>query len=324
MVEGEQILVLKDVVETAEEGAHTDTHTEVSLLDRIRMLRDMSIYERIDMAYAEISQSQFTKDGTVRVSGAAGYRFISIGQILEPVRKAHGKWGVKVFFGVPEYCIERGEKRYAQPRGNSTWQVANGHIHVRIVGRDEDDCIEMDVPFEAQDNSDKLTNKILTNAERCLYRTLYAIDEGDASDPEAINEPVREEPAPMRVRAREVKDDPFFSKKPKDESKAVAEAEASAVTAKDMVFNDALPTAKDMAEATYGPSTVSDKTLMIARPLARRWMDAHKSDDYVKSQIKRFGGDDLREWPRAHVVDMANLQLEAEGRDLLTYGLEGQ
>lgn len=271
-------------------------------------LKDMSIYERIDAAYAEISQGGFSKDGTVKVSGSNGYRFISIGQILEPVRKAHGRWGVKVLFGRPEYDTANGEKRYAQSRksqyGETTWQIAVGHIHVRIIGRDEEDCIELDVPFEAQDNSDKLTNKILTNAERCLYRTLYAIDEGDASDPEAVNVPMEDAVAP----AKDVKSDPFFGKPDKP---------------KQMEFHDALPTAKELAEATYGPSTITQETYTKAKMYARKWMVSHEQDEYVQSQVKRFGGTNLDAWPRAHVVDMANLWLEDAGRALLTYDREG-
>ena len=307
----EIIIPVEPVVEEcAHTQTHTDTHTELSPVDRLRLLRDMSIYERIDAAYAEISQTSFTKDGTVRVSGSAGYKFISIGQILEPVRKAHGRWGVKVFFGTPEYNIEKGEKRFSIQRGGGTWQVANGHIDVRIFGKDEDDCITMSVPFEAQDNSDKLTNKILTNAERCLYRTLYAIDEGDASDPEAVNIPM---PGENTARVREqAKEDPFFgSKKEKKEEKAKP------------VIDDHLPTAKELAEATYGPSTVSDRTFTRARVAARKWMAEHQDDEFVQSQIDRFGTSDLSAWPRSHVVDIANLWLEAHGEELLSYDLKG-
>ncbi len=307
MAEGEQILVLEVTEEGAHTQTHTDTHTELSPLDRLKLLRDMSIYERIDAAYAEISQTSFSKDGTVR-SEKASYKFISIGQILEPVRKAHGRWGVKVFFGVPEYCTELGEKRYAIQRAGGTWQVANGHINIRIIGRDEEDCIDMTVPFEAQDNSDKLTNKILTNAERCLYRTLYAIDEGDASDPEAVNIPM---PGENTARVREqAKDDPFFgSKKERKEEKVKP------------VIDDHLPNAKELSEATYGPSTVSDRTFTRARVAARKWMEEHQDDEFVQSQIKRFGTSNLSAWPRAHVVDIANLWLEAQGEELLTYDL---
>lgn len=290
-------------------------------------LREMSIYERIDAAYAEISQASFTKDGTVKVSGNNGYRFISIGQILEPVRKAHGKWGVKVFFGAPEYDAEKGEKRYAQSRrtqyGETTWQIAQGHIHVRILGRDEDDCIELDVPFEAQDNSDKLTNKILTNAERCLYRTLYAIDEGDASDPEAVNIPAESIREEKRERAQ---NDRFFGNNPKEPAHTHTEStpvngEAPSTPVEGMTFDDTLPTAKDLAEATFGESTITKATYTKALAYARKWISAHPEDEFVKSEVKRFGSENIRDWPKSHVVDIANLQLEAEGRDQLGYDL---
>jgi hypothetical protein len=288
-------------------------------------LKDMDIYARMDAAYSEISQASFSKDGTVKVADGQ-YKFIPIGQILEPVRKAHGRWGVKVLFGRPEYDAAQGEKRYAQVRRSlnsnkeTTWQIAVGHIHVRIIGRSEEDCIELDVPFEAQDSSDKLTNKILTNAERCLYRTLYAIDEGDASDPEAVNIPVETRRENVRKQAE---NDPFFGKKkPKDEPKGEDDPEACAMTADQMVIEDRLPTAKDLAEATYGASKIPDSVYTKARVFARKWIQNHPDDEYVTSQIRRFGTTDLAAWPRAHVVDMANLHLESIGHEPLTYARE--
>jgi hypothetical protein len=150
-----------------------------------------NVFARIAAAYKEISAEVFEKTGTVAGSGG-GYKFIPIGQILEIVRKANGNNGVIVIFGKPEYDADQGEGRTKYDKANNyggttTWHYAVGHITVRIFGESSDDRIEMEVPFEAQDNSDKLTNKIMTNAERCLYRTLYAIDEG-GDDPESINE----------------------------------------------------------------------------------------------------------------------------------------
>lgn len=163
-----------------------------------------NIYARIQQAYKTIASKGFTKDGTVK--GAASYKFISIGQILEAVRKAQADAGITVVFGRPEYDHDNHEKRWEYTKdsynGKTTWYAAVGHITVRLFGKDADDCIETEIPFEAQDNSDKLTNKIITNAERTLYRTLYAIDEGSEEDPEAYNVPmVPEKPA---------KADPFF------------------------------------------------------------------------------------------------------------------
>ena len=170
-----------------------------------------NVIERINTARRIIAETDFTKSGTVQ--GAARYNFIPIGQILQAVRKAHAQAGVTVVFGSPEYDAEQFEKRYSYQKkssyGESTWFAANGHIHATIYGSSVDDCIEMEVPFEAQDNSDKLTNKIITNAERCLYRVLYAIDEGDATDPEAFNEPM-EAPSPRET--KRMTNDPFFSK----------------------------------------------------------------------------------------------------------------
>lgn len=293
-------------------------------------LSEMSIYERIDAAYAEISQAKIVKDGSVSTGGRSGYSYVKIAQILDVVRKAHGRYGIKVFFGRPVYDAAQGEKRYAEVRkgqyGDTKWQVANGHIDVRIIGRDEEDVIEVTVPFEAQDNSDKLTNKIITNAERCLYRVLYAIDEGDGSDPEAVNvttmvDSHRDEPK---------KADPFFSKK---DPKEPAHTHTNAVniepekTGKDEESDpgaEALRAAEPMTprqkqEMTYAPSKIPDSIYRPAIALAKRYIYTHPTDKDVISQIKRMGTPDVTKWPKAHVVDLANLTLEEEGKEPLPY-----
>ena len=166
-----------------------------------------NVFSRIQKAYRTIASQGFSKSGQVK--GAASYSFIPIGQILEAVRKAQADAGLTVVFGRPEYDHDNHEKRWEYSKegynGKSTWFAAVGHIEVRIYGTSADDCLEMTIPFEAQDNSDKLTNKIITNAERCLYRTLYSIDEG-SEDPESINVPMEPEP-PKKV---DPKSDPFF------------------------------------------------------------------------------------------------------------------
>ena len=172
-----------------------------------------NVIERINAARRIIAENDFIKSGTVK--GGQSYNFIPIAQILDAVRKAHAQAGVTVTFGSPEYDAEQFEKRYSyQKKGNygeTTWFAANGHIHAIIYGASVDDRIEMDVPFEAQDNSDKLTNKIITNAERCLYRVLYAIDEGDATDPEAFNYEIQDAPrATLTEKKEAAKDDSFF------------------------------------------------------------------------------------------------------------------
>ena len=193
--------------------AHTQhTHTESTHTD------ERNIYARIQDAYRAIAAQGFTKDGQVK--GAANYRFISIGQILAAVRKAQADAGITVIFGRPQYDPSAFEKRWDWVKkgqyGDSTWYAAVGHISVRLYGRDADDCIETEIPFEAQDNSDKLTNKIITNAERTLYRTLYSIDEG-SEDPEEYNIPMEPEPPAKKPVGAP---DPFFNPKPKTEAPA--------------------------------------------------------------------------------------------------------
>lgn len=197
--------------------AHTQhTHTESTHMEHTHT-DERNIYARIQDAYRAIAAQGFTKDGQVK--GAANYRFISIGQILAAVRKAQADAGITVIFGRPQYDPSAFEKRWDWVKkgqyGDSTWYAAVGHISVRLYGRDADDCIETEIPFEAQDNSDKLTNKIITNAERTLYRTLYSIDEG-SEDPEEINMPMGPDPEPPK---RPIgSPDPFFNPKPKAEA----------------------------------------------------------------------------------------------------------
>ena len=182
------------------------------------MTESPTVYERIAAAYQDIAAMPFVKSGTVNAGTRDSYKFVPISQILQAVREAHARHGVIVLFGRPEYDAEQGEKRYTYEKtsrdGSYTtrWQAANGHIDVRICGGSAEDVIELTVPCEAQDNSDKLTNKLITNAERTLYRTLYAIDEGDEDDPEAVNEPI-EKPAPQVSRAEKLRQssDPFFT-----------------------------------------------------------------------------------------------------------------
>lgn len=167
-----------------------------------------TVCDRIDAAYAEIARAAFTKSGRVR--GSAEYAYIPIGQMLDIVRQAHARAGVKVLLGRPEYDPDMGEGRQERrvkrtnPYGKDYETVeytAVGHMAVRILGAGPEDCVETEIGFEVRDNSDKLTNKIYTNVERNLYRTLYAIDEG-GPDPEAENfanvipeEPVAKAPA---------------------------------------------------------------------------------------------------------------------------------
>ena len=138
----------------------------------------MTVHERIANAMQVIAEIDFAKSGIVK--GGATYSFIPIGQILQAVRKAHAKAGLFLTIGQLEYDQSNGEGIFTSDR----WTKARGHCEVSINGADGD-CISFVVPFNVQDNSDKLDNKIVTNIERQAYRVLYAIDEGDATDPES-------------------------------------------------------------------------------------------------------------------------------------------
>lgn len=137
----------------------------------------MTVHERIATAMQVIAEVDFNKSG--KVTGGATYNFIPIGQILQAVRKAHAKAGLFLTMGPLEYDDAHGEGIFNSDR----WTKARGHCEVSINGADGD-SVSFTVPFNVQDNSDKLDNKILTNIERQAYRLLYAIDEGDATDPE--------------------------------------------------------------------------------------------------------------------------------------------
>ena len=137
----------------------------------------MTVHERIATAMQVIAETDFNKSG--KVTGGATYSFIPIGQILQAIRKAHAKAGLFLTIGQLEYDKTNGEGIFTQDR----WTKARGHCEVSINGADGD-SVSFTVPFNVQDNSDKLDNKIVTNIERQAYRVLYAIDEGDATDPE--------------------------------------------------------------------------------------------------------------------------------------------
>ena len=171
----------------------------------------MTVHERIAQAIQVIAEFDFSKSG--KVTGGAVYNFIPIGQILQAIRKAHAKAGLFLTMGPLEYDDAHGEGVFTQDR----WTKARGHCEVTINGADGD-SVSFTVPFNVQDNSDKLDNKILTNIERQAYRLLYAIDEGDATDPETTwqedrvtaGKPAKE----TTVRQRKVDggEDPFFGK----------------------------------------------------------------------------------------------------------------
>lgn len=170
-----------------------------------------SVYECIAIAQAEIAKSSFAKNGTVE--GGSKYNYLKISDMLDPIRHAHGKAGVIPVFSRPEYDTENGEKRWSYEKTSrdgykTTWQAAVAHVNVTIYGTDGSH-IDTTVPCEAQDNSDKLTNKLMTNAERTLYRTLYAIDEGLGEDPEEINETTETRDPDYKEAAQA---DPFFGK----------------------------------------------------------------------------------------------------------------
>lgn len=144
----------------------------------------MTVHERIATAMQVIAEFDFNKSG--QVTGGASYNFIPIGQILQAIRKAHAKAGLFLTIGQLEYDKDNEEGIFDRVINSKPYKQARGHSEVSINGADGD-CVSFVVPFNVLDNSDKLDNKIVTNIERQAYRVLYAIDEGDASDPETVH-----------------------------------------------------------------------------------------------------------------------------------------
>jgi hypothetical protein len=155
----------------------------------------MTVHERIATAMQVIAETDFAKSG--KVNGGGFYDYIPIGQILAAVRRAHAKAGLFLTIGQLEYDNTNGEGIYTAEKN---YTKARGHCEVTINGADGD-SISFIVPFNVQDNSDKLDNKIVTNIERQAYRILYAIDEGDATDPEAEWH---------EDKVLDIREDPFF------------------------------------------------------------------------------------------------------------------
>lgn len=169
----------------------------------------MTVHERIATAMQVIAEFDFNKSG--QVTGGASYNFIPIGQILQAIRKAHAKAGLFLTIGQLEYDKDNEEGIFDRVINSKPYKQARGHSEVSINGADGD-CISFVVPFNVLDNSDKLDNKIVTNIERQAYRVLYAIDEGDASDPETVHMEIEDEHPEAKKPAQQ---DRFFkSSKP--------------------------------------------------------------------------------------------------------------
>lgn len=185
--------------------------------------------QRLAAAYADLAKVRWAKSGSVK-AGNNTYGFIPISSILEEVRRVKARHGILVIFSSVRYAVDQGEKRITQVQhgqyGDTTWQAANGHYDVEIVNSDDpEDTMSLTVSCEAKDNSDKLDNKLLTNAMRSLYRSLFDIDEG-SEDPESVNIPSVElvdkpKPVPYADQHRASSSDPFFSSRKPVQSQTV-------------------------------------------------------------------------------------------------------
>jgi len=221
----------------------------------------MTVHERIAQAMTVIAEIDFNKSG--QVTGGQTYKFIPIGQILQAIRKAHAKAGIFLTIGQLEYDKDNGEGIFSQDR----WTKARGHCEVSINGADGD-CLSFVVPFNVQDNSDKLDNKIVTNIERQAYRILYAIDEGDATDPESE---WHEDKVTMPT------EDKFFGK-PKTASKVAPVRDAE----KDKLVNELTRVIME---------TPSDGEIIFSMLGGRKLTDCTADElKEIKAAVKPFGG----------------------------------
>ncbi|MBQ7620791.1 MAG: hypothetical protein IJV02_00050 [Candidatus Methanomethylophilaceae archaeon] len=251
----------------------------------------LTIFKRIDGAYAELASMSFTKDKWVgkwidvkedgKIVGKIidptdknGYYVVSIRQILSAVQNVHAKWGIKVFFEGPYYDASNSEKRltvsHKDRYGNDVQTViANGHYDVRIIGSGEDDCISMRVQCEAKDSvaNDKLGNKLLTNAMRCLYRSLYSIDGDDSKDPEEVGVEIEVPDIPSReAKAQDAMTDSFFGMTRQEKKAKVLEWIKSNPDSEDLAY----------AYETYGKDT---ETWQLG-------VFVHLYDDVVSKEVK--------------------------------------
>lgn len=230
-----------------------------------------NVYARIARASEIISGMRFEKNKYVSITSRSGYAIMPIAQILEAVRKAHGEAGVVVAFGRPEFDEDKGEFCKRESAG---WSWAVGHIDVRIFGEDENDCLEITVPCEARDNADKLTNKLITNGMRTLYRTLYSIDGDDAVDPEEINEAGAARVEQNRSNAVEsARSDRFFGK----------------------------PTSK-----TDEPSRSEEQT----RDLVEKWSHLDFEAEGIMGTFRNRYGEDISKWGSEPLGECYNALLE--------------
>ena len=254
---------------------------------------ERTIHQRIADAYRDIAAESFEK--TDRVSG--GYAYIPIAQMLGTIRAAHARHGIITVFGPVQYDPDQSEKRITVKKTvnggtyEKVYTVANGHVDVRIYGA-SGDWIETTVSCEAQDNSDKLTNLLLTNAQRALYRTLYAIDEGPGMDPEEFNysveekneltaEKMAEEKPRNGWRAQPPADDPFYTKSTPEQRQEQAVVEAMG---DDAQFVDASAIA-EAAKARREAVDVGNARAMLAQ--LRR---SDPQNEILSAYISKYGG----------------------------------
>lgn len=243
-------------------------------------MSQLSIYERIDLAAQEIAKTKFTKTKKVwvrkpnfKADSGEFYTILTIGDILDAVRPAHAKYGVKLFIDPPTFDHNQHE----------SVKIENGEAHARgrcayrLVGSGPNDMIEGEVPVEAMDRRDKLNNKLITNAERTIYRILYAIDGDDARDPEEIGA-ADDAPAPPQAPA----EDPFFTKGAK-QAKPAEEIPASKPAPTE--------TTTDRPRETMLDTIIKASKDSLLRPIVQRAVKAADvagvdTDQWTDAQVK--------------------------------------
>lgn len=253
-------------------------------------LRDLTICDRIDLAYSEISQMEFKKSKMVwlrkpgtnfKADEGNGYAILTIADILDPIRRTHGKYGVKLQLGVPLCDPEHFPDEGITKNGPMVHFV--GHIHYKLVGKDVRDVLEGDVSCEAQDNADKLRNKLVTNGLRTLYRTLYGIDGDDSQDPEEINTPAKPETNGKKA----VSEDRFFGKAPKEEeqTKKEKQTEEPIPPADVPVTETTLERPREVKEDTINKACKDLKLRKVVMSFAKDKGYGYNTETWTEEQI---------------------------------------
>lgn len=171
----------------------------------------MNIYQRRNLA-KKIARAE----GKLRKVKGDGlkYLYLPIEQMKPIAEDAWNRAGIvpDIVHTVIEDVLSP-EKRTNQYGSTTWWFHQTIELTIALVNMDDpSDRVTMTFYGEAQDNSDKIINKLYANARKNLFMAEFNFAESPKDD---IDHDQRDEPAPRRAPAN----DPFFSPKKKEEEK---------------------------------------------------------------------------------------------------------